>query len=198
MKIPQGPNGDQGIHTRHDQGYDIFRTYTTTKNQGGVALIYRADSNHWHIEAARRHGPNVISCILKSGSTSTPIIGVYLPPKTLDDLPYLNEALTRFNNSRTTPVILGDLNTELQDNSSPRTTTIHAVISTYNLQDLLPMFRQRPPFKQLFTWRQRQLDKTISSRCDYILASDRRLFKSVAIKDPRHFTSDHLMVIALL
>jgi exonuclease III len=198
IKIPQGPNGSQGVHSRHDQGYDIFCTYTTTKNQGGVALFSKADSKHWHIEAAQRHGPNVLSCLLVSGSKSTPLIGVYLPPNSLDDLPYLTAALARFHNLKTSPIVLGDLNTDLSDLTNSRATAIGAVLSNNDLHDMLPMFRQRPTFKGLFTWRQRQLGKTYRTRCDYILGSDRRLFKTVSIKDPRHFTSDHYMLVASL
>jgi hypothetical protein len=38
----------------------------------------------------------------------------------------------------------------------------------------------------------------ISSRCDYILGTDRRLFKKVSIKDPIHYFYDHLMVLGIL
>jgi hypothetical protein len=41
-------------------------------------------------------------------------------------------------------------------------------------------------------------DKLITSRCDYILSTDRRLFKNISLKDPTHYFSDHLMVIGVL
>ena len=36
------------------------------------------------------------------------------------------------------------------------------------------------------------------SRCDYILGTDRSLFQAIRIKDPRHFTSDHYMLVGTL
>jgi hypothetical protein len=38
--------------------------------------------------------------------------------------------------------------------------------------------------------------ETVSSRCDYILSTDRHLFFNVAIQEPQLFTSDHRLVIA--
>ena len=34
------------------------------------------------------------------------------------------------------------------------------------------------------------------SRCDYILGTDRRLFETVSIRDPRHFSSSHFVLVA--
>ena len=42
-------------------------------------------------------------------------------------------------------------------------------------------------------WKQR----VVRSYTDYIMGSDRRIFQSVAVRDPRH-NSDHLMVVGSL
>ena len=40
-------------------------------------------------------------------------------------------------------------------------------------------------------------EKAVRSRTDYILGTDRSLFRNVAVRDPRH-NSDHYMVMGLL
>jgi hypothetical protein len=113
MRIPAAADGGPGIHTRNDQGYDVFCTYTTKTNQGGIALISRANAENWHIEATQRHGPNVLSCLLVSGNKSTPLIGAYIPPRSLLDMPHLTTALARFEKHTVPPLVLGDLNIDL-------------------------------------------------------------------------------------
>ena len=51
----------------------------------------------------RYHRPNVVSCKIVTGLTWTLIVGAYLPSSTLENLPDLEEALKRFNNT----IILG-------------------------------------------------------------------------------------------
>ena len=194
-KFPPGPNGDPGIHTRHDLGYDVFCTYTTTPNQGGIALISRTGADNWHVESQLRHGPNVISCILVSGHKHTPVIGAYLAPSHLNDLPHLEAALARFKDSKAAPLVLGDLNVNLSDLSKPRTAQVSATIMAYGLEDMLLHFRQRHKLRHLKTWWQHRNGQTFRSRCDYILATDRRLFQSVTMKNPRHYSSDHFMLV---
>lgn len=194
-KFPPGPDGTPGIHTRQNLGYDIFATYTNVTNQGGIALITRTDSKNWHVESTQRHGPNVLSCILVSGTQHTPLIGVYLAPSHLNDLPHLEEALERFRNHKRQPLLLGDLNVDLSDMSTSRTTKVAATISAYGLEDLLLHFRPERRYTHLQTYFSRRQGKTVRSRVDYILGTDRRLFKSIKMRKPRHFTSDHYMLI---
>jgi hypothetical protein len=71
-------------------------------------------------------------------------------------------------------------------------------MASYGVEDLLLHFRQRRGFGQRFTWSQRRNEETISSRCDYILGCDRRMFTNVCLRNPRLFASDHLMVLGEL
>ncbi len=192
------------IHTHYCRGYRIFSTITTRKNQGGVAIVYK--DNHpnpnWHVESERRHGGNVISAILVSGSKQTPVVGAYLPPDgpALQELPYLTEALERFKNSKTAPVLLGDLNADIHNPQPLRNQQLGTVLATYGFHDLLSHYKQRRRFKHrttYFQWRD-NLNRVIRTRTDYILATDRRLFEYVSIRDPRYFDSDHYMITARL
>jgi exonuclease III len=179
------------IHTRDCLGYTIFATYTTTRNQGGLALAYRQAPN-WHIESQQRHGPNVLSFLLISGSQITPVIGAYLPPTHLDDIPHLIAALQRFPQP---PIVMGDLNVNLDNLLSPRNQQVAALLATYGLEDLLHHFQQRKPYRARNTWHQSRQGVLYHSRCDYILGTDRRLFEMVGIREPRYFNTDHHMVV---
>ena len=191
------------IHTRCSQGYSVYATYTTTTNQGGIALVFRLPEPDvplgWSIESIRRHGPNVLSCYVMIGCKRQPLIGAYLPPSHLDDIPFLTEALDRFANHRHPPILMGDLNVNLSasnTSSDPRLSLVSDTLAAYGLFDMLPHFRQRRPYLDLCTWKQQRNSQLYKSRCDYILGSDRRLFRTVSIRDPRHFSTDHYMVVA--
>jgi hypothetical protein len=67
-------------YTRSAYGYTVFATKTTHINQGGIALIFTNDSLFFQVEAQRKHGPNVISCIISTGKRQYPVIGAYIPP----------------------------------------------------------------------------------------------------------------------
>ena len=137
------------IHTRDCNGYDIFATYTTTDNQGGIALVTRQDAKNWHVESQLKHGPNVLSCILVSGTQRTPLIGAYLSPKHLNDVPFLVEALERFPNQ--SPLVLGDLKVDLKKTHSNRVNQVSSTLAAYGLEDILYHFRQRPNFGHMKT-----------------------------------------------
>jgi exonuclease III len=182
MRIPSSAP----IHTRQYAGYSIFSTYTERKNQGGIAIAYKTKAKNWHIESEKRHRPCVVSCLLVSATRHTPLIGAYLPPGEQVDLEYLTKALERFPNQQ--PLILGDLNTDLEDPTRPRSIETNNLLSTYGLIDMIAQFQQRRRHRDRTTWFQRKQDTMITARCDYILGSNRRLFKAVRICTPRHFT----------
>ena len=60
--------------------------------------------------------PNVVSCEIVTRLTWTPLVGAYLPPLTLEHLSELKEALQIFRD----PIVLEDLNVELDEARSPR------------------------------------------------------------------------------
>jgi hypothetical protein len=67
-------------YTRSAYGYTVFATQTTHTNQGGIALIFN-NSFYFQIESQEKHGPNVISCILVTGTQRYPITGAFIPPQ---------------------------------------------------------------------------------------------------------------------
>jgi hypothetical protein len=107
----------------------------------------------------------------------------------------LTAALDRFQQP---PILLGDLKADLIDLTKQRNNNIATLLANYSLLDMIPNFCQRKPFRHRTTFYQRRQGQTIRSRCDYILGTDRRTFKSVRISNPRHYTSDHYMIIATI
>ena len=180
------------VYTKHTLGYEVTCS-KALPHQGGVALITRAQPEGWNIESTRFHGPNVLSCLIVSGTKRMPLVGVYLPPSSLDSLPDFEEALTRFQ-GYTNIVAAGDLNADITDLASPRNQQVAACLATHGLFDLLPHFRQRRSFRHNTTWYQIRQGTLYQSRCDYILGTDRRLFETVALRDPRSYSTDHLML----
>jgi hypothetical protein len=82
-------------YTRSAYGYTVFATQTTHTNQGGIALIFTNSSSYFHVESQQKHGPNVVSCILVTGTRQYPIIGVYIPPDDTTTLASIAAAANR-------------------------------------------------------------------------------------------------------
>ena len=127
------------IHARKYKGYKVYATYTTHINQGGVAFIFDPNVKNWFLEFFVCHGPNVLSCVLVSGDQRTLLIGAYLPPNSLADLAYLEEALQRY--PKYTPILMGDLNIDLSK-TNHHAQEITNLLSVRGLMDLLPHFTQ--------------------------------------------------------
>jgi len=189
-----------GIYTRSSAGYSVVATDAPSKHQGGIALFYR-ESEYWQVESIVKHGPNVISFELVSGSRRTPIVGGYIPPDDRTTLPHITAAITRFEHHRSLNrlIIMGDLNVDLSGPSrTERDTEIRDILSINSLEDMLLHFKPTARYSHRQTWWQERGGFLIRSRCDYILGSDRRMFCNVYLKDPRCFSSDHFMVIGKL
>ena len=94
----------------------------------------------------------------------------------------------------------GDINTDRGDMAcDERGTAIAAAITEAGLEDLtahfLPMKRKWG--RERRTWSMVRGGKAMRSQTDYILGTDRSLFRNVAVLDPR-YNSDHYMVVGLL
>jgi hypothetical protein len=176
------------IHTRKYKGYKLYATYTTHASQGGAAFVFDPNAKNWCLESFVRHGPNVLSCVLASGDQhALLLIGVYLPPNSLADLAYLEAAPQCF--PKYPPIIMGDLNIDLSK-TNHHAQEITNLLSMYGLINLLPHFKQRHRNRFLHTYFQTRKnsetkkEETVSSRCDYMLSTDHRLFSNVAIRQP--------------
>jgi endonuclease/exonuclease/phosphatase family metal-dependent hydrolase len=95
-------------------------------------------------------------------------------------------------------ILLGDLNADINNPHDNATTDVEAMVSMYGLEDMVRHFKQRYIYRKGNTWRMRRRERMVESHIDYILCSDRRVFKNVAIRDPRHYFSDHFVITGIL
>ena len=83
--------------------------------------------------------------------------------------------------------------------SDRRGTEIAAAITEAGLEDMMAHFlpRKRQWGGERRTWRMVREGKVVRSWIDYLLGTDRSLFRNAAVQDPR-YNSDHYMVVVLL
>ena len=184
----------EGIHTRYSSEYHVLATSAPSPHQGGIAMFYK-DSPRWHVESVRYHGPNVMSCMLVTASRRFGVVGAYLPPADTDTLDYLTAALDCFPRD-CIPVVLGDLNVDLDDLRTARDHAIATELMAHSLLNLLHHYRQRRRYRHCHTWSQLRQGERVSSRCDYILSTSTHWFRNVALRTPSLFGSDHLLILA--
>ena len=124
-------------------------------------------------------------------------MGAYIPPADESTLEFIRQAMDSLP-QWCKLLLLGDLNVNLVDLREDRARAVAADLATYGFEDLLLQFRQRRGYRHGHTWKQHRDGTMVCSRCDYILGLDRRMFSNVCLKDPRLFTSDHLLVLGVL
>ena len=79
-------------------------------------------------------------------------------------------------------IVLGGLNVDLNKVMIPRIQRVADLLAEYRLIDLVPLFHQRHRFRNLKTWSQVWQETVLRSRCNYIIKTDRHLFKLVGIQ----------------
>ena len=94
----------------------------------------------------------------------------------------------------------GDFITDLGETASDkRGTEIVAALTKAGVEDMTAHFLPREIRwgRESRTWSMVRAGKVIRSRTDYLLGTDRSLFRNVAVRYPRH-NSDHYMVVGQL
>ena len=62
--------------------------------------------------------------VFVSADLRTPMIGAYLTPQHLNDLPHVQRAFDRFTGSQNHPILLGDFNADVNDPTTERSRRI--------------------------------------------------------------------------
>ena len=108
--------------------------------------------------------------------------------------------MLKYRPKGTTLVVVGGLNTELEDpENNRRGTEIAAAMTAAGVEDMTVHFlsRRRRWGQERRTRSMVQEGKVVRSRTDYILGTDQSLFRGVFVRYPRHNT-DHFMVVGCL
>ena len=111
-----------GIYTRESAGYHVVATDAPSRHRGRMALFYRP-SPLFAVEAVREYEPNVMSFEVATGARRWYIIRCYLAP---DDTKTIERVVTTLGDRPkvTALVVVGDLNTDLEDSESDRRGTV--------------------------------------------------------------------------
>ena len=96
-------------------------------------------------------------------------------------------------------MVAGDFNGDILAPEGRRVENIATDLATAGVEDMAQHFmpRGRRWCRDRRTWDMQRQGQVVRSRTDYILGTDRRLFKNVAVRDPWHNT-DHYMVLGCL
>ena len=98
--------------------FPLTSTAVADGMQGGGCLVVRGRPQGCSLELTRFHGKSVARCEVFTNGKWTPIIGTYLPPSTLENLPDLEEALELFQVQD--PILLGNLSADIRKSQNPR------------------------------------------------------------------------------
>ena len=107
----------------------------------------------------------------------------------LSNLSNLEEALEFFWGQY--PILMGDLNLELDDSQNPRSQLVDNILTEFFLIDLMHHFRQRRRFLYMNMLTYTQQATVLKSRCEYFFSTDCHIFKLVVIRDMRNYSSNH-------
>ena len=162
----------------------------------GAGLVIRDRPQGRSLVSMRFHGPNVVSCKVVTHGRRTPIIGAYLPPSTLHQLPDLEESLTRFQDQDT--IVLGDLYAKTSQAQNPRSQKVAAMILEFRLMELLRHIHQWWQLGHMKNWSQVRQGRVMRARCDNILGTYRRHFKMVGITGISNYPSYHFALQDML
>jgi len=118
-------------------------------------------------------GPIIISLHLMMGSTQFFVVGCYIPPSDLETVVCINKA-GRECLKGAHPILVGDLNLNLQAPRSEREDTIAEQVDVMNLFNMSRHFCQHLGSRLWgrWTWWMRREGRWISSQCNYFLGRE--------------------------
>ena len=195
LGISQETKLTDGIYTHGSDGYSVVAKDAPIRHCGGVA-IFHLPAPHFAVEAVQQFGPNVIGFQLVTGAWRWCIVGCYLAPDDTSTTERFAEAF-RERPKGAELRVAGDLNiNSVATEGDQREEYIAATLATERLEDMAPHFlpRRRRWFRDRRTRCMLLKGRDMWSRTDYILGTDRRLFKNVSVQEPWH-NSDHYMVL---
>jgi len=113
-----------GRHAKQGHGYSILATSATSPNQGGVALVWRTKPAHWTLDGMCVLSANLVSAVLVSREQQWLLLGTYLSPNLEPDAELNALEMEASRHPHTPVIIMGDLNTDLDDINNARSIAI--------------------------------------------------------------------------
>jgi hypothetical protein len=167
-------------YARTMSGYKVLSTRAPRKHQGGIALLWKPDHEAFEVEAARIVTPNLIIFQMVMGEERYYIMGIFIPPNNTaggEDLWAAWEACL----SNCSPIVMGDLNINVELPHDKRDAAIADLLDEINLVDTSRKFTpwrcslQRR--RLCWSWHQKHGGHWIYSQPDYIMAREGDIWK---------------------
>jgi hypothetical protein len=175
----------------------------TSSQQGGIALLWTEEHQHFEVEAVNIVSPNMSTFQLVMGGVHFFVMGAYIPPADTMGVDDLCNAWAKCP-ANCKLLLLGDLNINFGSLCSKREEIIADLLNEMNLANMSRKFQQRIGQQQgwgvQWTWRQRRGGQWHQSQPDYCTArdGDAKLFRGVAFQWPWIHDLDHRAVVALI
>ena len=195
-------------YAKRPEGYEIIISRGKSKQQGGVALLWKDKHPMFEIENANARVRNLITFQLITGDKRFYVMAIYIAPGCRKGVEDLRNAWAQCP-TNCTPIVIGDLNIRNQDPRDAREEEIADLLDEINLVDTSRKFIQRQSRRHgllqrnRWTWRKKrrtegyQRGRWIYSQPDYIMAreGDMKHIRKVGIRTPRYHISDHRAVV---
>ncbi len=155
--------------------------------------MWRTESTHWTLEGMRVLSANSVSAVLVSGMQRWLLLGTYLSPNLEPDVELNVLEMEADRHPRTPVIVMGDLNTDLDDVNNARSIAIATTMQHLGAADC---FHRFPQTKQRRCTRHRTLENgpPQRSRNDYALVDATVNIRSLRLVIPPKFHSDHLAI----
>ena len=172
-----------GIYTCGSSGDSVVATNAPSRHRDGVAIFYRS-TPHFAVKAVENFGPNNIRFQIMTGARRWYIVGVYLAPDKTETMERVSEAI-RSRPRRAELLVAGDFNADLATPEGERRLEgIVTSLATQGLEDMASHFlpRERRLFWDCRTWGMLRKGREVRSQMDYILGTNSRLIRNVAVR----------------
>ena len=183
------------IYTQVLDEYRVIAAMASIWNRGGVALFYQ-ESPILAVKLMRQFGANIIACQMATGERRWYIVGCYLAFGDRATIQDAKESIAEWT-SGTELIVLGYLNVDLERTvGRGRDKDIAVVVATAGIEDILVhlLSLRREWNRDWKMWEMVRQWREVSSRTDYILGTDCRIFQNVAVRDLQH-NFEHYMVL---
>ncbi len=129
-------------YPKHVEGYHVIALHATSPQQGGVALLWTAEHQHFKVEMVNIVSPNVLTFLLIKGGVRFFVMGAYIPPADMTGVDDLCDDWAKCP-ANCKLLLLGDLNINFGSLCSEQEEIIADLLDEMNLANMSCEFLQR-------------------------------------------------------
>ena len=198
LVVLQDTNFIYGVYTHELASYSVVYMGAPIRHCSGVA-VFRRVLPRFSVMALQQFGTNVVRFQLMTRERQWYIVGCYLSP---DDTLTIDCFLVAVRKRPRCSELLvaGNFNSNLTGpEGAERDKEVLADPAAAGLEDILEKFHTYlcPWYQENGIWIMLGIGREVRSRTDYILETERCLFKNMSVLDSRH-NLDHYLIIGCL